>query len=141
MRLARLFIALTVLSASLTPAFSPTPASAQSGPGSIPCAGTLNIIRVSEVKPGMMDKFRAAVAAQAAWYKKAGTSDQIQVMSILSRDAATKAWSTSTTEAMTTHTIQSSRPDPANDAGFDAFVAMFSASSTIKTTYMTCLAP
>jgi hypothetical protein len=30
-------------------------------------------VRVSDIKPGMMQKFLEAVTAQEAWYKKAGT--------------------------------------------------------------------
>jgi hypothetical protein len=89
----------------------------------------------------MMDKFVAAVAAQQAWYKSVGTADQIQILNVLTRDPATKAWTTSTTEALTTHTLKAHRPDPPHDAGYDAFVAMFAAASTIKTTYITCIAP
>jgi hypothetical protein len=87
----------------------------------------------------MMDKFLQAVAAQKAWYKNAGTPDRIGVMRILDRDPSTKAYTLSETQAITTHVEPANGKMPAHDAGFDAFVAMFSASSTIKTQYLTCM--
>jgi len=91
----------------------------------------------------MMDAFLKAVAAQAAWYKSAGTTDQIGVMRILNQDPTSKAYTVSDTEAITTHIMPSKRstgPRP-DQAGWDAFVKMFSESSTIKTQYMTCVVP
>ena len=97
------------------------------------CPGKQNIVRISEIKPGMMSKFEEAVAAQAAWYKKVGSTDEIRLLQVVD----TKAHTLSTTEALTEHI--SSEKSPAHDAGFDAFVALFNASSTIKTTYVTCV--
>ncbi len=144
MRLSRLLLALTVLSVPLNPAFNPTPAAAQPAPAArapLPCAGSVNIVRISDIKAGMMDKFLKAVDAQRAWYKNAGMPDQIGVMRILNQDPTTKAWSTSETQAITTHLVPpGGGPNGApHDAAWDAFVAMFSDSSTIKTTYMTCV--
>jgi hypothetical protein len=146
MRLSRLLLALTVFSASLNPAFCPTPAAAQQAPAAsspIPCAGNVNIVRLSDIKPGMMDKFLQAAAAQKAWYKNAGLPDRIGVMRILKQDPTTKAWTTSETQAITTHIMSPQRPTgPRPDqAGWDAFVKMFADSSTIKTQYMTCMVP
>jgi hypothetical protein len=109
-------------------------------PAALPCHGDINVVRISEIKPGMMAKFLAAVAAQQAWYKQAGTTDRIEVMRIMDRGPNTKAYSLSETQAITTHSISTSAKNPAHDAGYDAFVAMFGESSTIKTTYMTCMA-
>ena len=75
--------------------------------------------------------------------KAAGTPDQIGVMRILVQDPATKAYTTSETQAITTHIMPAQRstaPRP-DQAGWDAFVKMFSDSSTIKTQYMTCMVP
>jgi hypothetical protein len=146
MRLSRLLLALTVFSASLNPAFCPTPAAAQQAPAArapIPCDGKLNVVRLSDIKPGMMNQFLKAIAAQQAWYAAAGTSDKIGVMRILEQDPTTKAWTTSETQAITTHIMSPQRPTgPRPDqAGWDAFVKMFADSSTIKTQYMTCMVP
>lgn len=140
MRAATLILACTVLLAPLTPAFTPT-LNAQPAIPANPCQGRLNIVRVSEIKPGMMDTFLQAVAAQQAWYKSAGTPDEITVMRVMERNAETRAWALSPTMALTTHVEPVSRTNgPAHDAGFDAFVALYKESSTIKTEYVTCMA-
>ena len=139
MRTRRSLFLLFALAASLTPALAPAPAAAQPAPAAIPCTGNINVVRISEVKPGMMDKFLQAVAAQKAWYKNAGTPDRIGVMRILDRDPNTKAYTLSESQAITTHVEPANSKAPAHDAAFDAFVALFSASSTIKTQYLTCM--
>lgn len=143
MRLSRLLSVLAILSVSLTPAFCPMPAAAQQAPATrapLPCAGSINIVRISDIKPGKMDEFLKAAAAQQAWYKNAGLSDTIGVLRILDRDASTGNYTTSDTQAITTHLQAAGGPKtPAHDAAWDAFVAMFSDSSTIKTQYMTCV--
>jgi hypothetical protein len=99
------------------------------------CVGTPEIIRVSTIKPGTMDKFLEAVAAQAAWYKQQGTSDQIEVVRIL--DPKAGAWSA--TEAITTHTEPAGEESKrAHNPGYDAFVAKFRESSDIKLQYVGC---
>ena len=142
MHVNRLLLSLMVFAATLNPAFCPTPAAAQAPAASspLPCSGSVNIVRISEIKPGMMPKFLQAVAAQAAWYKNAGMPDQIGMMRIMQQDATTKKWSLSETQAMTTHIIPAGGKAPTHDAAWDAFVAMFSDSSTIKTSYMACMA-
>jgi hypothetical protein len=139
MRYARLLLIASAIALPLSPALVSSPAFAQPAAAAIPCAGNINVVRISEIKPGMMDKFLQAVAAQRAWYKNAGTPDRIGVMRILDRDPNTKAYTLSETEAITTHVEPASSKSPTHDAGFDAFVAMFSASSTIKTQYLTCM--
>jgi hypothetical protein len=130
MRAASCLFALTLLS----PLVLSTPAAAQQ-PSAMPaCAGAYNTVRVSEIKPEMMDTFLQAVAAQKAWYKKAGTTDQISVMRVIDRKTGTY----STTEALTTHTQAVGTTRAPGDAGFDAFVALFNKSSTIKMQYVTC---
>ncbi len=139
MHVRRSLFLLFALAASLTPALAPSPAAAQQAPAAFPCTGNVNIVRISEIKPGMMQKFLDAVTAQAAWYKAAGTPDRIDVMRVLDRDPNTKAYTLSETQAITTHISPADKNRPKQDAGYDAFVAMFSASSTIKTQYLTCM--
>jgi hypothetical protein len=127
------------LTASLTPALAPSTALAQMGPAP-DCKGTMSIVRVSDILPGKMDTFMKAAAAQQAWYKKAGTADEIYVMRVLKQDPSTKAWSYSDTEALTNHTQPTMRKTPPHDADFDAFVALFKESSTIKSEYVACSA-
>jgi len=84
----------------------------------------------------MMPKFLDAIAAQKAWYKGTGSSDVIAVERVIDQ----KSGAYSTTQALTTH-IQASPYKPVtHDAGYDAFVAMFSESSTITVAYVTCMA-
>ena len=73
-------------------------------------------------------------------YKQAGTPDQIQVMRIMVQDPTSKAWSVSETQAITTHTTPNGPAKAAHDAAWDTFVAMFADSSTIKSTYLACMA-
>jgi len=141
MKVARLLLTVTLLSAPLTPAFYATPAVAQAPatPPPIPCPGNVNIVRFDDVKPGMMPRFLEAVAAQQAWYKKGGASDVIGVLRILDRDPATKTLTVSETQAMTTRVYSPDTKEPAHDADYAAFVAMFNESSTIKIAYLTCV--
>jgi len=103
------------------------------------CTGNVNIVRVSDIKPGMMDKFLDAVAAQQAWYKNAGTPDEISVMRLMDQNSDTKAWTLSDTQAITTHIMPARSQSLTHDAAWDAFVAMFKDSSTIKTQFLTCI--
>ena len=126
MRISSCLLAMTLL--------MPTAASAQA-PSRLPCDGTYNVVRISDVKPGMMDTFVKAVMAQKAWYKQAGTTDEISLMRIA--DPKTGAYSE--TEAITTHTTATDAQSAKQDAGYDAFVAMYKESSTIKAQYFTCM--
>jgi hypothetical protein len=110
-------------------------------PNRLACDGNYNIARVSDIKPGMMQKFLEAVGAQKALYKKAGTPDEITVMRIMNLNPDTKVSTYSETQAITTHSrpADNSAPPP-HDAAYDAFVSLFKASSTIKSEYFTCMA-
>ena len=94
------------LSVSLTPALVPSTAFAQMGPAP-DCKGTMSIVRVSDILPGKMDTFLKAAAGQQAWYKKAGTSDEIFVMRVLKQDPSTKAWRLSAGASGPTGTLSS----------------------------------
>ena len=136
MRIASCLLAFAALTASLV--LPATPAAAQQPTTPPPaCDGSYNIIRISDINPGMMQKFLDAVAAQQAWYQNAGVSDQIAVMRIIDMKAGTYV----PDQAVTSHVEPSMRGKrPVHDAGYDAFVAMFKASSTIKSEYFTCMA-
>ncbi len=141
MRLAPVLLAFAVFISPLTSAVMPTSAVAQQAPATPPCTGNLNIIRISEIKTGMMNTFLQAVNAQQAWYKSAGTPDQISVMRVMTRNPDTKVYAFSESEALTSHVEPGDRAKgPTHDAGYDAFVALFKESSTIKTEYITCMA-
>jgi hypothetical protein len=124
-----LFASAFVLSSAIQP--SAVTAQEHHGP---PCEGDYNIVRVSDIKPGMTQKFLDAVAAQQAWYKNAGTQDKIVLMRIYDRDSH----SYSTTQMMTSHISPSGAPPVKHDAAFEAFANLYHESSTIKYEYFTC---
>lgn len=133
MRLASCLFAVLLLAPLPTSA----PVAAQQPFKMAPCKGSYNIVRVSEIKPGMMAKFLDAVAGQKAWYKKLGKPDEITLLRVI--DTTSGAYSE--TEAITTHISPAdSGPRPPHDADYDAFVALFRASSSIKSEYVTCTA-
>ena len=127
------------LTAAFTPAFAPAPALAQQSAPLPECKGEVHIVRLSEVKPGKMDTFLKAAADQQAWYKGKGGPDQIVVMRVM-KQAADKSWAYSDTETLTDHIEPADRKPGAmaHDAAYDAFVALFKDSSTIKNEYVTC---
>jgi hypothetical protein len=133
MRLTHLLLALSVVSAPFAAAQTAMPAPP-------PCDGSYNIVRISDIKPGMYQKFTEAVAAQAAWYKAGGAPDLIVMLRVIDRDAAAGTMKYSETEALTSH-ISPATPGPRvpHDAAYDAFVALFRASSTIKSEVFTCM--
>jgi len=137
MRFASTMLAVAALAApfALTqPASAQAAASAPSAPWP-KCDGVYTIFRISEIKPGMMPKFLEAVAAQQAFYKHKGLVDQI----ILERVSEKMGGPYSETLAITDHIVGVSAPSrTTQDDEYKAFVAMFTASSTIKTTYFTC---
>lgn len=141
MKVARLLLTLAVCTAPFAPALSPTTAVAQqpAAESPLPCSTSVNIVRVSEIKPGMMSQFMEAVEAQKAWYKNAGLPDVIDVMRVMEQDPSTKAWKISETTVITTHVMPARSGQTKHDAAWDAFVAKFGASSTIKNAYMTCM--
>ncbi|HEX9202018.1 MAG TPA: hypothetical protein VF865_20850 [Acidobacteriaceae bacterium] len=145
MRVFRSLLVLGALLAPLTWAPVSAPALAQQAPADytpLPCSGNIEVVRLSDIKPGMMLKFFEAVATQQAWYKKAGTPDQIEIKRVVERDPATKLFKISQTQAVTSHIEPASRAkDPAHDAGYDAFVALYNESATIKVEYRTCVTP
>lgn len=129
-------LALAILAVSIVPALR---ARAQQAPVGSVCNGMINIIHVNEIKPGKMDEFLIAVAKQQSWYKDAGTPDQIQVMSVMVRDPKTRAFLISNGEAITAHIEPANRPEPPHDAAYTTFVNLFNDSSTVKSTFVTCV--
>jgi hypothetical protein len=97
------------------------------------------MVRLSEIKPGMLPKFFEAVALQQAWYRKDGQPDTVEIKRVTQRDPATREYKISETQAVTSHIEPALRKEPAHDAGYDAFVALFNESCTIKFEYRTCM--
>ena len=135
MRHARLLLTFALFAFAF--AFASHPASAQTRADAPACSGKLNIIRVSEIKPGMKDTFLKAVAAQQAWYKSRGTDDVITVEQTMEFQPTPHFVDNI---YITTHTSTPNRANPPQDDGYKAFVALFNQSSTISKTYYTCQA-
>jgi hypothetical protein len=126
-----------VLMASSSPA-----AFAQSAPAASICNGTVVLVRVSEIKPGMMPTFLKAVDAQAAWYAAApgGAGHKISVARVMDNNESTHTATLSETQALTYHAYPATEQKQIpHDAGYAAFVKLFQESSTIKTSYLTCM--
>ena len=130
------FMALFVLTIlSILPAL-PVHSQTPVPPASASCDGTPTIVRVSEVKPGMMPDFLKAVDAHRAWYRSHGfTTNQIYALRVYDR-AANRF---SETEALTFHINPPSSGAPVEqDDSYKAFVKMYRDSSTLKDEYHAC---
>ncbi len=138
MRLVTLVVAAVL--ALLTPlAHAQAPTADEQKAAISTCAGTLGVVRVSEIKPGKMDLFLKAVEAQAAWYQSHGLTEHvIYAARISERDAATGTIRDSETQAMSFHFNSLSGPQVPHDAAWNAFVKMFADSSSIKNEYHVC---
>jgi hypothetical protein len=136
MRLATMLLAFATFAAP----FANAQASASAQTASV-CDGSYNVIRVSEIKPGMMPKFLDAVAAHQAWYKNAGGSDRILALRVIERNPDTKVQSISETQVVTSHIEPVTRAQslPAHDDAYSAFVKMYQESSSIKSEFHTCM--
>jgi hypothetical protein len=101
------------------------------------CDGDLAIVRVSEIKPGAMQGFMAAVAAHKAWYRSHGFTDNVIVVSkVILTDEHTGAMKYSDSEVVTYHVRP---PQVTKDAAWDAYVKMYRDTSDIKSEYFTCM--
>ncbi|MCU1226766.1 MAG: hypothetical protein JWQ42_4859 [Edaphobacter sp.] len=137
MRLAPILLAFTVLTSPFAYSQTSTPTQ-QTAPV---CDGSYNVIRLSEIKPGMIPKFLEAVAAHQAWYKNAGGPDRIFALRIIDRNPDTKIESISETQVVTSHIEPATRAQslPTKDDAYNAFVKMYQESSTIKSEFHTCM--
>jgi hypothetical protein len=103
-----------------------------------PCLGHLTVIRDSAILPGKLPLFEKAVADQTVWYARHGASATPKLLRIVRRDPQTGATSYAVDEAMTATIHQPGVASAPHDAAWDAFVAEFRASSTIKSETAVC---
>lgn len=104
----------------------------------LPCpAGTqYATIRHSMIMPGKWGVFTKAVADHQAWYAQHGNGSTTSIVRVIAaRDGAA---SLSDTEAVTITRYALKEPPP-HDAGWDAFLAEYKASSTVKDDMRVCL--
>jgi hypothetical protein len=138
MRIAPVLLGFSLFASTFTLAQT---AATKAAPSPSPCNGSYNVIRVSEIKPGMMTTFMQAVAGHQAWYAAAGAPDKIVAMRVIDRDPATKAQSYSETQVVTSHVepVTRAQPLPPEGDSYQAFVNLYKQSSTIKSEFHTCM--
>ena len=104
----------------------------------VSCTGTPAVVRVSEVKPGMMDDFLKAVDAHRAWYRSHGfTANQIYASRVY-EPGPNAAFSS--TEVLTFHVNPPTASAPIQqDDSYKAFVKMYRDTSTLKSEYRVCM--
>ena len=114
----------------------PAAATAQTAPpvARCPAGSSLATIRHSLVKPGKWPVFAQAVTDHTAWYaaRKSGTG------TALARIVVPATGGLSTAEAVTI-TRYDDKPQPAHDDAYDAFIAKYRDSSTLKDEARICL--
>ena len=104
--------------------------------------GQISRVRISKLKaPDSAAKFDKATRDQGAWYRSHGfAKNRLLVGTVMVQDDKTKDWSVSAGQMVTVHM---DTPGPSatakRDAGWDAFVAEFSAASEVTTDLLVCL--
>jgi hypothetical protein len=119
----------------------PAIASAQAAPDVCP-SGNYEVVRHSQLKPGAsLAAFGKAVADHAAWYASHGyPKDGFTWGQVVSMDPTTHAPKLEPAEIVTVHTNAADVPKDKHDAGWAAFVAEYSAVSSITSTTVLCMA-
>lgn len=103
--------------------------------GGLQCTGKPVTIRVSTIKPGQFAAFRKAVQAHQAWYAGHGNATKVALVRLAKRSGTGAAYDDG--EAMTIVSYDS-KPQPAHDGAYQAFVDAYQASSSVKSEYRGC---
>jgi hypothetical protein len=106
------------------------------------CDGHVAIVRVSEIKPGGMQGFLAAVAAHKAWYRNNGVrNDDFLISRVIVKDEKTGEWNYSDSEVITYHINppEDNPKLPRNDDAWKAYQKMYSDVSTVKSITLSCM--
>jgi hypothetical protein len=106
------------------------------------CNGHIAIVRVSEIKPGAMNDFLAAVKAHKAWYRNNGVkTNDIFVSRVIVKDQKTGDFQFSDSEVITYHINppEDNEKLPRNDDAWKAYVKMYNDSSTVKSITLSCM--
>lgn len=133
MRFALPLFALVMLQATLAFAQSSAPA----------CDGDIVIVSIFQIKPGgNIAGFTAAVAAQKAWYRTNGVTDNdIAVSRVLEKDSATGGVKYSDKDVLTyhVHPPAEERTPEIGDSDWKAFEKQFRDNADLKSEYTTCM--
>lgn len=118
-----------------------TPAIAQSSAPA--CDGDIVIVSIFQIKPGgSMAGFMSAVAAQKAWYKNNGVTDNdIAVSRVLEKDSSTGGTKYSDKDVLTyhVHPPAEERTPEIGDSDWKAFEKQYSDNSDLKEQFTTCM--
>ncbi|WP_168727506.1 MULTISPECIES: hypothetical protein [Sphingomonas] len=118
-------------------AMAATGAVAQTGPlGALQCTGKSVTIRLSIIKPGQYALFKKAVADHQAWYARGGNGTKVTLMRVTKRTGGTLSYDDSSALTVVTY---DTKPQPARDAAYAAFVKAYQDSSTVKDEHRGCL--
>jgi hypothetical protein len=117
-----------------TPALAQAPAAA---PAMAPrCAGELQVLRLSKLKPGTtMADFEKVVAQHMAWYRSHGYTANVQRIGQVMTPQGMAS-----DQVYTAHINPPGVPRDKHDAGWDAFVAAYAAISEVSSTQLICFA-
>jgi hypothetical protein len=107
------------------------------------CDGDIVIVSIFQIKPaGSMTGFLAAVAAQKAWYRTNGVTDNdIAVSRVLEKDSATGAIKYSDKDVLTYHVHPPSeeRTPEIGDSDWKTFEKQYRDNADLKSEYTTCM--
>jgi len=113
------------------------PVQAQNGAlGGVQCAGKPVTIRYSEIKPGQLETFKKAVAAHNAWYAAGKNATRTTLIRVIKRSGDKAAYDDG---AAMTMTVYDTKPQPARDAAYAAFVKLYNDSSNVKEEHRGCM--
>ncbi|MGD0962392.1 MAG: hypothetical protein ABSA57_00665 [Candidatus Acidiferrales bacterium] len=126
---------IALLSLTAAPAFAQTLAPQ--------CDGDIAIVSVYQIKPGgSMDGLLAAVAANQAWYRLNGITDnQIAASRVIMKDDATGGTKLSDSDLLTYHVNppNDERTPELGDSPWKAFEKQYSDNAEKKAEYTTCM--
>jgi len=140
MKAPRIFAALLVMGATLTPlgqAQNPSPYSLKI---QLPeCDGNYAVVHLIEIGPGSnVDQYLQELDKHKDWFKEHGYTDRIFASRVLERDPKTGKSHFSNHMILTYHFIQRGNKPPVHDAEWDAYVKQYLSKSSLKETHVTC---
>lgn len=125
---------LAVAMAAATPVLAQAPAPAPA-PAAMPrCAGEVQVVRTSKLKPGAtIADFEKVVAQHMAWYRSHGyTQNSQRVGRVMTPQGLAED------QVVTVHVNAPGVPRDKRDAGWDAFVAGYRAVSDVTAESLVC---
>lgn len=100
------------------------------------CKGQPVTIRYSEIKPGQYELFKRAVAEHNAWYAANKNATRTQIIRLTKRSGTNVSFDDG---AAMTMTVYDKKPQPTQDAAYEAFVKDYRDSSVLKDEHRGCM--